>query len=220
MMYALGLNNELIEARPKESACCPNCNKKVFSKCGEIRVWHWSHHKDESCAFSNIKDSLWRSNWIRKADKNKTEKFINGQVVDIVGENQSKIIFVNKRIEIDEIKMAEDRLKERIIWVINLEDPKYLVFIYSEEFTLKKKKLYSFKWRWAQKEWVNIDKTKSYIILDLGEKRTIIDNFYGSITKFQINSKLLYVKELKLENDHLFGKAVELDEEVFIKRYM
>ena len=48
MIWAL-VENEKIEPIPKTKGICPICGGKVFSKCGDVNVWHWAHFKGENC---------------------------------------------------------------------------------------------------------------------------------------------------------------------------
>jgi hypothetical protein len=55
MLFAI-VNGAKVEAKPQSNGVCPLCERTVFSKCGEINVWHWAHHKDDSCDKAHDKD--------------------------------------------------------------------------------------------------------------------------------------------------------------------
>jgi len=62
MLFAI-VNGEKVEATPKTTGKCTLCERTVFSKCGEVNVWHWAHHKDESCDSWYEPETEWHKNW-------------------------------------------------------------------------------------------------------------------------------------------------------------
>ena len=220
MTYALNSDGDLIEAIPHAEYLCPNCKRKVFSKCGEVRIWHWSHHISESCELSKIIDSVWRYNWIKKASKQKVEKILNGYSVDILGNNNSKIMFVGTKIDINELVNREKAFKDRIIWVLKADGIRSLKF-YSHNYGHDNKDThYSFVWQRTRKEWLTLNKEISFLFFDVGESMKYYRDEYDSYSKGFIASKLLYVKDFNLINNTMMGSVVEMKEEYFIERYM
>lgn len=62
MIWALK-ESERIKATPQEKAICPSCNSEVISKCGDIKVWHWSHKSSFDCDDFSEPESEWHLNW-------------------------------------------------------------------------------------------------------------------------------------------------------------
>lgn len=62
MIWAI-LDNQRIEATPKQKALCPLCNQEVISKCGSIKIWHWAHKQQEECDSFGEPESEWHLSW-------------------------------------------------------------------------------------------------------------------------------------------------------------
>jgi competence CoiA-like predicted nuclease len=45
-----------------ERSVCPECGEEIVGKCGEIRVWHWSHLKTGECSYGKGKGE-WHLKW-------------------------------------------------------------------------------------------------------------------------------------------------------------
>ena len=50
MLYARDKRGEVIRAKPKMEGYCRSCKKRLLTKCGEIKIWHWSH-KAKHCDY-------------------------------------------------------------------------------------------------------------------------------------------------------------------------
>jgi competence protein CoiA len=48
MKYAL-VNGERQEAKPGLSGKCECCGDSIVAKCGDERIWHWSHKGNRTC---------------------------------------------------------------------------------------------------------------------------------------------------------------------------
>jgi competence protein CoiA len=220
MTFAMNDQEELCEASPKTNLKCPNCKKDVFSKCGDIRIWHWSHHVNQSCEFSKIRDSRWRYEWITKTSKEKAEKLINGKIADVLGNNDAKVIFIDHKIDTNEISEKENAFKDKIIWVIKSDDFKYLKFYSNDHRYDQQREHYSFSWKRPRSEWITINRSASHIFFDVGNEKYFYSNSFDKKPRNIITNRLLYVKELKGDEYEFSGRAVEVKEEFFIDRYM
>jgi competence CoiA-like predicted nuclease len=218
MTYAVDDKNELFEATPKTRLKCPNCKKEVFSRCGEIRVWHWAHHVNESCEYSKIKDSSWRYEWIKKTSKEKVEKLVNGQVVDILGNNDAKVLFIGCKLSEQDIIEKESAFKNRIIWVLKSDEFKQLK-IYRKD-NDDRNGHYCFEWKKARIEWTCINRKISFLFFDVGEEKEIYSRYNGFRESGYLKNRLLYVKQFSGDEYEIFGEVVEIDEEFFINRYL
>jgi len=122
MLYAI-LNNEKIPATPKALAKCPLCQMEVFSKCGEINIWHWSHKKHESCDNWYEPETQWHLNWKEVFGKDRTEIVIIKDGIkhfaDIQSENYVIIELQNSPLKNNAIRQREEFYGERMLWVIN-----------------------------------------------------------------------------------------------------
>ena len=51
------------EARPKPTGRCPCCGGLVIAKCGQFRVWHWSHKAKAECDSWAEAETEWHRSW-------------------------------------------------------------------------------------------------------------------------------------------------------------
>lgn len=122
MLFAI-LNGEKSEAEPKTKGVCPLCEEPVYSKCGEINIWHWAHYKDESCDDWYEPETEWHKNWKLIFGKENCEIIIRKNKVKHIADIQTKenviIELQNSPIQKPIIRRRETFYGERMIWVIN-----------------------------------------------------------------------------------------------------
>jgi Competence protein CoiA-like family len=63
MMYATTETGASIEAAPERQGCCPACHASLIPKCGEIKVWHWSHYARPECDPWLEPEMRWHRGW-------------------------------------------------------------------------------------------------------------------------------------------------------------
>ena len=123
MVYALSEGVKCL-ALPNTNGLCPVCKKKVFSKCGDVYVWHWAHYPNEEC----ISDSFirpgthWQEKWKKIFGAEKSEILIDKDgelhiadifIKDIV------IMLYDTRISKKLINKIEDFFGKRMFWIVN-----------------------------------------------------------------------------------------------------
>jgi len=59
MLYAIDENGAAIRAQPNLAAKCKTCGSPVIAKCGEIKIWHWSHVSGADCG--SLGGSTWNT---------------------------------------------------------------------------------------------------------------------------------------------------------------
>jgi competence CoiA-like predicted nuclease len=122
MLFAT-VNGEKIEAIPKTKGICPLCELEVFSKCGEINVWHWAHQKDESCDSWYEPETEWHKNWKLIFGKEYCEIVLSKEGVRHIADIQTKdgiiIELQNSPIQKPIIRSRENFYGDRMLWVIN-----------------------------------------------------------------------------------------------------
>lgn len=122
MLFAI-VEGEKVEATPKTKGICPSCDQEVFSKCGEINMWHWSHHKDESCDSWFEPETEWHKNWKLIFGKDNCEISIKKDgikhIADIYTKQEIVIELQNSNIQKPVIRSRETFYGERMIWIIN-----------------------------------------------------------------------------------------------------
>jgi len=212
---------EKVEAKPKTNGLCPLCDQPVFSKCGEVNVWHWAHHKDESCDNWYEPETEWHKNWKLAFGKENCEIVISKDgvrhIADILTENKVVIELQNSPIQKPIILRRENFYGERMLWVINgikfkdnfrhstFPPGKYLVnghyyydphgIIETEYKTPHSKNDVFFSWDWPRKSWSNVQRS---VFIDFGE-----ENLFW--VKYGMGTKT--------------GRGQQISKENFIKKY-
>lgn len=136
MLFAT-VNGEKVDAIPKTKGICPLCDKEVFSKCGEIYVWHWAHLKDESCDSWYEPETEWHKNWKLIFGKNYCEIIIKKDGVKHIADVQTNggviIELQNSPIQKPIVRKRENFYGEKMLWVINGNHFKHNFNIYSSQ---------------------------------------------------------------------------------------
>lgn len=122
MQYAL-VDNEKVEATPKMTGRCQLCELEVFSKCGEVNIWHWSHKKHESCDGWYEPETEWHRNWKIVFGKENSEIVIKRDgvkhIADILTSNEVVIELQNSPIRKPDIRKREFFYGVRMLWILN-----------------------------------------------------------------------------------------------------
>ncbi len=179
MIWAIQ-NNQKVMATPNQKATCPICNAEVISKCGSIKVWHWSNISIEDCDFWSEGETKWHLSWKNEFPKEQQEvvitKYIPSASGDSSGEETHRadvklpsgtiIELQNSPISSEEIKEREN-FYENMIWVINYSNLwQGLTLKYHEG-----KDYLTFRWKHPAKSWWE---AKKPIFLDIG-------NYYNTL---------------------------------------
>ncbi|MFN8790823.1 MAG: competence protein CoiA [Bdellovibrionales bacterium] len=62
MRFAIS-NNEKVEAEPGRTGDCIGCGRPMLAKCGEIKMWHWSHKGERKCDPWWENETEWHRSW-------------------------------------------------------------------------------------------------------------------------------------------------------------
>jgi len=172
MFYAIR-NGEKVEPTPKAFGKCQLCEKDVFSKCGQINVWHWAHYKNTSCDSWYEPESFWHYYWKMSFGKENVERVISKEgvrhIADICTLNDVVIELQNSPISSQTILKREEFYGERMLWVVN-GDSFLLRFDFERPFSLNNKfldiihkrpkddrtptnKIIGFTWQYPRKCW-------------------------------------------------------------------
>ena len=184
MLYAI-VNGEKTEAIPNTKGICPLCDRTVYSKCGEINIWHWAHYKDESCDSWYEPETEWHKNWKLVFGKDVSEIVIKKDgikhIADVYTKENVVIELQNSPIQKQIIRKRELFYGERMIWLINgdafkqnfvissssiYDDDIYLILNDLEQ-TDNLKKVFRFYWNWARKSWEDVMR---FAFIDFGGK--------------------------------------------------
>jgi competence protein CoiA len=190
MIFAI-VNGEKVEAEPKTTGICPLCERMVFSKCGEINVWHWAHSNDESCDSWYEPETEWHKKWKFIFGKENCEIVISKEGVRHIADIQTKenviIELQNSPIQKPIIYKRETFYGKQMIWIINGKPFKENFQIYKsqlkedEEYNRRYNPLssqygvvnndhkneFDFLWRRCRKSWHGVQR---HIYIDFGDK--------------------------------------------------
>jgi len=154
MIWAIK-NNERIKAQPKEKAICPLCNEEVISKCGEIKIWHWSHKVDSECDSFGEPETEWHFNWKKQFPNENQEVRMENHRADIRSSEGIIIELQNSSITPEKIREREEFYKD-MIWILNGETIAKNIEFYKQRY----------KWKWFPESWRCVSKP---IYIDLGD---------------------------------------------------
>ncbi|WCO03515.1 competence protein CoiA [Psychroserpens ponticola] len=179
MIWAL-LNDEKTEAIPKTFGKCPLCGKKVVSKCGEIKVWHWAHLKDKSCDHWYEPETFWHLHWKLTFGKENAEIVIKKDgkrhIADILTNSDVVIELQNSPIQKSVIRKREKFYGERMLWLINGIDFKDNFEVSNQDNFDVLYRFYNnlpannklvFDWKWARKSWEEVERS---VFIDFGKE--------------------------------------------------
>lgn len=142
MQYAL-VNDSKTTALPKTRGVCVFCSDQVQSKCGKIKIWHWSHKAERNCDEWFEPETEWHRNWKLNFEKENTEVIIKKgekrHIADVYTKQGIVIELQNSPIDVETIKAREIFYGERMLWIINGHKFKdrFKTFQGNREFTFK-----------------------------------------------------------------------------------
>lgn len=90
-----------------QRAICPSCREEVISKCGSIKVWHWSHKADNDCDSWGEGETEWHINWKNEFPKEWQEVVIGKHRADIKLPSGKVIELQNSSISAEDIQERE-----------------------------------------------------------------------------------------------------------------
>lgn len=122
MKYAL-VSDQRLEAQPGLAGKCPSCEAQMVSKCGEVKIWHWSHLGKRNCDPWWENETEWHRAWkglfpvewqevIHRAEDG--EKHI----ADVKTDLGWVIEFQHSHIKPEE-RRSRDAFYQKIVWVVD-----------------------------------------------------------------------------------------------------
>lgn len=218
MLFAI-INGRKNEAIPHTIGTCLLCEREVFSKCGDINVWHWAHVKNDNCDSWYEPESEWHKNWKHVFGKDHCEVVISKEgvrhIADILTPGHIIIELQNSPIPKSTINQREVFYGEKMIWIINGKHFKQNFSIYKSQ--LDKDEDYNRRYNPSSPYFGNYDDSlKDILTFNWSNYRrswagagrnTFID--FG-------DENLFWVKE-GMGAKH--GKGKQVTKEAFIKKY-
>jgi competence protein CoiA len=122
MLFAI-VDNKKVEASPQTTGICPLCEQPVFSKCGEVNVWHWAHYNNKNCDSWYEPETEWHKAWKLVFGKENSEVIICEGGVKHIADIRTKenviIELQNSPIQKPVIWERETFYGEQMLWIMN-----------------------------------------------------------------------------------------------------
>lgn len=114
----------LVEASPEKAATCRMCGSIVIAKCGEQRVWHWSHISRRECDSWSEPETPWHRSWKQHFPDDAQEVVCrdesgNNHRADVKTQAGLVIEFQRSPIAPDVQRKREAFYGDRLIWVLD-----------------------------------------------------------------------------------------------------
>jgi len=122
MQYAL-VNGARQEAEPKLRGTCPNCDAEVVAKCGQKRIWHWSHLGKLECDRWWKPETEWHRAWKALFPQEWQEVIhvaADGErhIADVKNDRGLVIELQHSPLDPQE-RLSRERFYERMVWVVD-----------------------------------------------------------------------------------------------------
>ncbi len=122
MRYAL-VDDERQEAEPGLSGKCECCGDSIVAKCGDERIWHWSHKGNRTCDPWWENQTEWHRTWKDQFPKERQEIIHtapNGEkhIADVKTDQNYVIEFQHSRLNPQE-RIIREAFYQNMIWVVD-----------------------------------------------------------------------------------------------------
>lgn len=110
--------------QPGLQGLCPSCSKPTISKCGDLKVWHWSHKGRRTCDPWWENETAWHREWKNKFPDSFQEVIqfdeITGEkhIADIKTKDDWIIEFQHSFLKPEE-RNARNLFYKKIAWVVD-----------------------------------------------------------------------------------------------------
>ena len=110
--------------RPRQRGRCLYCGEEAVSKCGRIKIWHWSHKRDGSCDPWWDAESEWHRSWKNQFPAewqevvHTDEETGKRHVADVKTDKGMVIEFQRSPISLEEMRSREG-FYGNMIWVVD-----------------------------------------------------------------------------------------------------
>lgn len=158
VLLALNENGERIEAEPGLRGLCPVCKQAVIPKCGDIKIWHWSHVASGACDSWSEGEGNWHLSWKKLVHPSQCEVVMGCHRADIVNGNGVIIELQHSPISAMDIHERE-KFYGKMIWLFDVGD------CFKNIKLRRKGSYYTFWWKWPRK---HIAHARKPVFLDTG----------------------------------------------------
>lgn len=123
MRFAL-IDNNRVEAQPKQHGLCPNCSQPVVAKCGKQKIWHWAHRSITSCDDWWEPEIKWHRNWKNNYPANWQEITL---LDDQTGEKHISNVRTTHNLTIEfqhsdikpEERISREKFYKNMVWIVD-----------------------------------------------------------------------------------------------------
>jgi hypothetical protein len=151
---------ERIAAGPGLVGVCPGCCSELTAKCGEIRVWHWSHRAANDCDPWHESETDWHLWWKSKAPRDWIEVSLGPHRADVRRDDGLVLEFQHSHIDPATIREREG-FYGLMAWLVDLRDVQHHLDFREAGEGIR------FHWRHARKVWAKASKP---LFFDLGDR--------------------------------------------------
>lgn len=156
--------------RPGVLGYCPNCNRTLIAKCGEIKMWHFAHDSLVDCDPWWEPESQWHLQWKSIVRPGSREVVIGNHRADMIG-NGGVVV------ELQHSPLAPSVVRERegfygnMMWIVDAKG-------FRDNVDLRDRTdFHTFRWKWPRR-WMNSISKPLY--WDFGED-------WGSMRLFRVH---------------------------------
>jgi hypothetical protein len=186
-----------IKAAPGVEGWCPACQEKMVAKCGEIKIWHWSHIGGTDCDEWHEPMTRWHIDWQENFPFDLQEVVIakpSGSILcedsdethraDVRLSNGVVLEFQHSPISPEEIKQRE-LFYQRMIWVFDVIEP-----YQAGRFHINRKQGFdTFTWKQSRK---SISACARAVVFDLGGEVFTVSKLYPATASTLSSDKMSY----------------------------
>ncbi len=102
---------------------CPGCQKPVFARCGNQRVWHWAHRGMAACEFEREKETEWHCGWKNDFPAECQEVIRRDSagerhIADVITSLGLVVEFQHSRLAPEE-RVARESCHQNMVWVVD-----------------------------------------------------------------------------------------------------
>lgn len=224
MIYAQNEHQDKIEASPNAEGFCPGCGEKLVARCGELKIWHWSHQSKRDCDDWYEPETEWHLGWKRLFGKENCEIVIPPHRADIFGNRDVVIELQHSAISVEEIRKREE-FYGKMFWIVDAHP--FAENLFFQKNTRKEVRAngeiawdrggswlvgdaeYVLSWKRKQKRWLPMFGAQNPVMLDLSEVevKTGIGYLHGkeerpARNEFQvIKDSLFWMRSFYSESD-------------------
>lgn len=123
MRFAL-IDNNRVEAQPKQQGLCPNCSQPVIAKCGKQKVWHWAHRNIETCDNWWEPETEWHRSWKNNFPTEWQETVLfeeltnEKHIADVRTIHNLVIEFQHSHLDQNE-RISREKFYKNMVWVVD-----------------------------------------------------------------------------------------------------